>query len=207
MVILTVTSDGFTPYTGDSVITRQGTPRLGWNDLFIPQGTANFEVPIPDSSTPGTFSYSSSNTSVINFSGSQVVVGSTGSAVITATFTPSNTTDYQSGETVTATFTVTPGSGTVIVSTSAGATAEKGVRNTLTATVSNAGTVTFFLNGKRIPGCISVKSQSGTATCYWKPSLQGSFRLTATLIPTNTAIDPVSAEPLNVAVIRRSGRR
>lgn len=207
LVILTVTSDGFTPYTGDSVVTRQGTPRLGWSDLFIPQGSANFTIPEPDSSTAGTFSYSSSNTNIINFSGSQIVVGSPGSAVITATFTPTNTTDYVTGETVTATFTVTPGSGTVVVSTSVGATVEKGIRNTLTATVSNVGTVTFFLNGKRVPGCVAIKVQTLTASCNWKPSVQGSFRLTATLIPTNTSIDPVSAEPLNVAVIRRSGRR
>jgi hypothetical protein len=207
MVILTVTSDGFTPYTGDSVITRQGTPRLGWNDLFIPQGTANFEVPIPDSSTPGTFSYSSSNTSVINFSGSQVVVGSTGSAVITATFTPSNTTDYQSGETVTATFTVTQSAGSVIVSTSAGATAQKGISNTLTASVSTLGNVTFFINGKRVPGCISVKSLSGVATCSWKPASQGSVTLSARLIPQDVAIDPVTSAPLNVSIVRRTNRR
>jgi hypothetical protein len=207
MVILTVTSESFTPYTGDSVITRKGIPRLGWSDFYIPQGTPNFTVPEPDTSTAGTFTYSSSNTSVVNFSGSTLVVGSAGTAVVTATFTPTNTSNYITGETVTATFTVTQSAGSVIVSTSAGATAQKGVRNTLTASVSTLGNVTFFINGKRVPGCIGVKSVSGVATCSWKPSNQGGVTLSARLIPQDDSIDPVTSAPLNVSIVRRTGRR
>jgi hypothetical protein len=95
----------------------------------------------------------------------------------------------------------------VIVSTSAGATAQKGISNTLTASVSTLGNVTFFINGKRVPGCISVKSLSGVATCSWKPASQGSVTLSARLIPQDVAIDPVTSAPLNVSIVRRTNRR
>lgn len=206
LVILTVTSTGFTPYTGDSIITRAGHPVLSWSDYFIPRGTGQFTIPRPDSSTAGTFSYSSSNTSVISISGSTVTVGNAGTATITATFTPANTSNYLSGDTITALFTVVPSNGTLLVA-AAGGVAQKGIPNTLTATASDDGSVTFYANGKRIAGCISVRTQSSVATCSWKPSVQGTVSLTALLVPTNEAVSAIRASAVNVSVIRRTGRR
>ncbi len=206
LVMLSVSSAGFTTYTGDSIITRKGYPILSWSDYYIPRGTSAFTIPSPDSSTAGTFSYSSSNSSVISISGSTVTVGNSGTATITATFTPSNTTDFYTGETITSVFTVLPSGGTLIVSAPNGV-AQKGISNTLTATASDNGAVTFFVNGKRIPGCIGVRTQSSSATCSWKPSLQGSVTLSALLVPNNDLIETVRSAPVNVPVVRRTGRR
>ena len=206
LVILTVTSPGFTPYTGDSIVTRQGRPKITWNDLYIPRTTSTFTIPKPESSTAGTFTYSSSNTNIISISGSTASVVGTGTATITATFTPADTTNYTSGETITALFTVTPADGTLIVSVP-GSVAQKGISNTLTATSSSDGTVTFYANGKKIAGCISRPTQNLSATCSWKPTVQGSVTITAILIPTDESASAARANLLNVAVIRRTGRR
>jgi hypothetical protein len=207
LVMLTVTSEGLNPYTGDSVITVQGTPRLSWNNYYIPQSVDQFTIPAPSSNAQGTFSYSSSNTNVLTISGSTATIVGAGSAVITATFTPTNTTNYSSGEYVMGTFNITQSAGSLIVALSGGSTVAKGVIKTITATASAAGTVTFYINGRKVAGCGDVKTQSSVATCNWKPSVQGSAILTATWIPTNTQILPVTSTALNLAIGRRTGRR
>lgn len=207
LVMLTVTSEGLNPYTGDSVITVQGTPRLSWNNYYIPQSVEQFTIPAPTSNAQGTFTYSSSNSSVLSISGSTATIVAAGSAVITATFTPTNTTNYSSGQYVMGTFTITQSAGSLLVALSGGSTVAKGVVKTITATASAAGTVTFYINGRKVPGCGDVKTQSSVATCNWKPSVQGSATLTATWIPTNSQILPVTSTALNLAIGRRTGRR
>jgi hypothetical protein len=207
LVLLSVYSSGFTPYTGDSIITRQGRPQLGWSNFYIPRNFAPFTIPTPDTSTAGTFTYTSSNSSVLSISGSTATVVGSGTATVTATFTPTDTTSYLSGETITAVFTVNPGAGTLIVSVASGTTLAKGTARTLTASASDNGSVTFFINGKRLAGCVSIKTQSTTATCNWKPTVQGAVTLTALLVPNNSNIAPVSSSPLNLTVARRTGRR
>jgi hypothetical protein len=207
LVGLTVTSDGFTDYTGDSIVTLQSKPRLSWSDFYLPRDLEPFTIPEPETSTAGTFTYTSSNAGVLSISGNTATVVSSGTAVVTATFTPTDTTSFFDGETITATFTVNPGAGTLFISLSGGATAAKGVVKTMTATASASGAVTFYINGKRVPGCISVKTQSSVATCNWKPATQGSVTITALLIPGNSQISPVSASAVNMTIGRRTGRR
>ncbi len=207
LVILTVDGDGFTPYSGDSIITRQGRPQLGWSNFYLPRNISPFTIPTPDTSTAGSFTYTSSNSGVLSISGSTATVVSSGTATVTATFTPADTTSYLSGETITAVFTVNPGAGTLILSLSGGATAAKGVVKTMTATASDSGSVTFYINGKRVPGCLAVKTQSSVATCNWKPANQGSVTITALLVPTNSQIAPVTASAVNLNIGRRTGRR
>lgn len=80
----------------------------------------------------------------------------------------------------------------------------------LTATSTAAGEVTFFANGKRIAGCIRVKTQTSglnnVATCNWKPSVRGSSTVTVQITP-STAFGPGSSQPINISVAGRSGRR
>jgi DTW domain-containing protein YfiP len=83
----------------------------------------------------------------------------------------------------------------------------KGVVKTITATASNAGAVTFYINGKRVPGCVNVKTQSSVATCNWKPSVQGSVTLSAILFPSDSEVSNVKSTPINLAIGRRTGRR
>lgn len=58
--------------------------------------------------------------------------------------------------------------------------------STLIATVSTPGKVTFFANGKRIGGCVSlstVSSSTITASCEYKPAIRGGISISASLVP------------------------
>jgi hypothetical protein len=80
----------------------------------------------------------------------------------------------------------------------------------LVATVTYAGKVTFFSQGKRIAGCISVAtSGSGpyTATCNWKPATRGSTAVTALYVPTASPSNTVTLNWGKVFVLNRSGNR
>jgi hypothetical protein len=81
----------------------------------------------------------------------------------------------------------------------------------LTATVNAQGKVTFFANGKRIPGCIS-RITSGispiTATCNWRPTQRGSVRVHAVFTPNDLiTYERISSTNLNRGVANRSGAR
>jgi hypothetical protein len=88
---------------------------------------------------------------------------------------------------------------------------QKGLASTISVTSDTAGKVSFFLNGKRIAGCISRltagSSPSFTSTCTWRPTVQGVQRITAQLVTgVQGAATPTSA-PLNVFVNRRATLR
>jgi sugar lactone lactonase YvrE len=85
----------------------------------------------------------------------------------------------------------------------------KGVFTTLSTSVGAAGRVTFFANGKRIPGCIG-KSASGSTpiavTCSWKPNIIGSITIRAILTPTDNSLSTATTQ-ISTAVTRRSTLR
>ena len=54
--------------------------------------------------------------------------------------------------------------------------------STLRSTVDVDGKVTFFFNGKRIPGCINIQTVSKVANCSWKPSAVSYNYITAQLV-------------------------
>lgn len=68
----------------------------------------------------------------------------------------------------------------------------KGVVATITVTPtvaagSAAGKVSYFMAGKRIPGCYKKTfSGSGNSTCSWKPPTMGNEEISVTYTPTNT---------------------
>ena len=79
-----------------------------------------------------------------------------------------------------------------------------------TATVSALGKVTFYWNGKKIPGCQSLQasgSSTFTAVCQWKPALIGRGNLLAKLTPSTTAITGSSSSNFAVDVARRTTTR
>jgi hypothetical protein len=87
----------------------------------------------------------------------------------------------------------------------------KGSQTTISVTSDTAGTVRFFINGKRIAGCLSRpttgSSPTFTATCSWRPTVQGVHRVTAQLVTSvQAAAKPISS-PLTVNVSRRTTRR
>jgi hypothetical protein len=61
---------------------------------------------------------------------------------------------------------------------------------TLTSTAPIAGSVNFFLKGKRIPGCqkrpATLSGSNYIATCTWLPASNGSAPVSATVVATDT---------------------
>ena len=66
--------------------------------------------------------------------------------------------------------------------------------NSLVATVTYAGKVTFYSQGKRISGCINVATMGSgpyTASCNWKPTMRGTLTVTAIYTPTASPANPL----------------
>jgi hypothetical protein len=76
---------------------------------------------------------------------------------------------------------------------------------TISATTTSPGVVTFFDNDKVIPGCIR-KTITASTSCSWKPSLHGFNKLKATVIPTDTQYALGSAQ-MTVFITKRTGTR
>lgn len=86
----------------------------------------------------------------------------------------------------------------------------KGVSKNITATADTPGWITFFVNGKVIPGCRSVVT-SGTApsvsaNCLFKAAVKGSQSISAKLKPSTNATPSIS-EFLSITVAPRTTRR
>jgi hypothetical protein len=58
---------------------------------------------------------------------------------------------------------------------------KKGESVRLTTNTDQAGRITFFANGKRIPKCIGIITAGGNVTCDWKPTVQGAIKITASI--------------------------
>lgn len=112
----------------------------------------------------------------------------------------SATAGFNSGDGfVTITFMVDPVETSVNLSiTGNPATVSKSTSIQLVVTVGAAGVITFFANGKRIPGCIS-KQVSSTYTCNWRPSVRGMVVVTAQLKPTDSS-SYLNSKSINFAV-------
>lgn len=75
---------------------------------------------------------------------------------------------------------------------------------TISATITGQdGKVTFFADGKIIPGCRSRQSTSLVATCTWRPIVHRTVTISASLINSST----VSTTPMKILVVKRSNKR
>jgi hypothetical protein len=207
-VLFRVSASSFSNTYTDSILLVKGDPVLSWADSTKNNGASPYTVTAPVSNAIGSFAYSSSNTGVASVSGSTVTVVGQGSTTLTATLTPTDTTNFNSGVSVTSTLTVSASASTITISIAGGViTVTKGKAIVITASVNTAGKVKFFANGKVIGGC-AAKSATTSATCSWKPAIQGqSVALTALLDPTSGSYSNVRSPALNVGVGRRTGRR
>ena len=86
-------------------------------------------------------------------------------------------------------------------------TVNKGTSIQLTATVDQPGVVTFIANGKKIGGCVARVAASTTATCSWKPTIQGNASIYALLKPSNPIYTSSQSTPITLAIARRSNTR
>lgn len=77
----------------------------------------------------------------------------------------------------------------------------------LRVSVDTPSRVTYFANGKVIAGCRNVLSSSGIATCNWKPSIHGLYRLYANANPISTSYSATLTSVISVGVAARINRR
>jgi MBG domain (YGX type)/Concanavalin A-like lectin/glucanases superfamily len=177
-VVATVTSSqGTNSATSSSTaVVSKATPTFTWSGVSKTYGDPSFGFTAPTSSTPGTWTYSSGTPSVLSVSGSTATVAGYGSSIITATFTPSDTTSYISGGTTSMTVTVAKATPTF---TWSGVSKTYGDPTfTLTApTPSTPGTWTYSSGTASV---ISLSGSTATVAGY------GSSVITATFTPTDT---------------------
>jgi hypothetical protein len=76
--------------------------------------------------------------------------------------------------------------------------------STLRSTTDVEGKVTFFFNGKRIPGCINIQTVSKIANCTWKPSAINYNNITARVVASGGSL---TTSTLRIFVTKRSGNR
>ena len=79
------------------------------------------------------------------------------------------------------------------------------VSNTITATSTESGRVTFYADGKKIAGCIGLATSSNAVSCSWKPAIRKAQRLTAVLKTTGGQYSTI--QDLMVSVVSRTTRR
>ena len=117
---------------------------------------------------------------------------------------------YSDSQTVTISLLNLNEAGTITKVSISGST-YKGTTKAAAVTVNTAGRVRFFINGKRIAGCLSVSTSGSypnlTATCNWKPAFHGRQFITAQLVPIDTSFTTVMSAPQEVWVFKRAGLR
>ena len=145
------------------------TPTFSWANQTKAVGDANFRLTTPTPSTPGTFTYSSANTSVVSLDATytdSATVGVSGSSVITASFTPTDSANYASA-TTTMTLTVNKqAQAAVVLSLSSSSNRGSGSKAITFSTTggSDTGTVSYSVkSGGTASGCALSNSNTSTA--------------------------------------------
>ena len=113
VITATFTPTDTTNYVSGGTVTMtvavaQATPTFTWSNVAKTYGDSAFTLVAPTvaGSVAGSWSYASATTSVVSLSGSTAIVNAAGTSVITATFTPTDVSNYVSGGTVTMTISV-----------------------------------------------------------------------------------------------------
>lgn len=87
----------------------------------------------------------------------------------------------------------------------------KGSSSTITVSVNAPGFVRFFADGKRIAGCLNVATSGSTpaftASCNWKPTVQGAKVLSASFSPSDANFLAAVSSPATYIISNRTSRR
>jgi hypothetical protein len=165
--------------------TVKTTPTFSaWSNVTKTFGDANYTVTAPTvtGSLAGSLSYGSSNTGVISISGTTFTVAGGGGATITATFTPTDTVNYNSA-TTTNTVTVNKAAQTAITITTTAAT--YGSNLTLASTGGSTGGT---YNYSKVSGNCSLSGAVLTPTATGSCIVQSNLATTTNyLAETSTA--------------------
>jgi hypothetical protein len=88
---------------------------------------------------------------------------------------------------------------------------KKGNSSTISVSVNAPGFVRFFISGKRVPGCLRVAtsgtSPNYTATCTWKPSVQGTRTFSASFTPSDSTFLAANSAPTIYLISNRTNTR
>jgi outer membrane protein OmpA-like peptidoglycan-associated protein len=193
--------------TTSTLTVDKATPTFSWTNVSATYGDADFSIASPavaTTSATGTWTYSSANTSVAAIADTKFDVLDAGTSVITATFTPANTTNYVSGGTITMTVTVDTANQTTLTISSV--TGTYGTDLTLTtAGGSTNGIVTWGTVNGTATGC-AISSGKLTTTSA------GNCEVTATMAG-NSNYNPVTnlgttvtinAKPITVTAVAKT---
>ena len=176
----------------DSETATVNSPIIGFTVTNI-GGPATY---VSDAALPDGLSLSVSSGTL---SGTPTVAHSQLTLIITAS-------NVMGSSSQTFTITINSGSGSPTLNLSiAGGSLNYRTSANLTATISQAGIVTFYQNGKRIPGCISLRGNS-SIVCIYRPMSHGSVNLKA-ILKTSSGGNIVNSNVVSVGVGRRTGSR
>ncbi|MEI6551800.1 MAG: MBG domain-containing protein, partial [Actinomycetes bacterium] len=186
-------------YNSGAVTINKATPTLSnFANVSKTYGASTFDLTAPTAATPGTWSYSSGTTSVISISGSSATVVGAGTSVITATFTPDDTTNYNSGGTIS--MTVTVSKPTISITASSHTVAFGGSVPTITPTYSGFvnGDTASVISGLTCSTSYTTTTSVGTttSTCAGASASNYSFSYTSGVI-TITQGDQTTALTIN----------
>ena len=127
--------------------------------------------------------------------------------VVSITVSDGTLTDVQ---TLTLTITNVNESSIVGAPTFSGSTM-KGGNVTISMTSNVAGRARFFVNGKRIPSCLSRPTTGSypnfTVTCSWKPSVMGRQNVSASFTPTDNGFSATNSPVTTIQVLKRGTTR
>ncbi len=186
------TNYSFNTTTTSNLTIAKGKPTLNpWSNITKKYGDPSFGLTAPSSSVPGDFNFSSSNTSVISVSAETATVAAIGSSIITATFTPTDTTNYISGET--ATMTVTVGRALITITPDSNQSRVYGASDpTITYTVTSGALV----GSEQLSGALThAGAGQNTAT--------GSYAITSgSLTDANNPNYSITLAPINFAITK-----
>lgn len=88
---------------------------------------------------------------------------------------------------------------------------KKGNSSTISVSVDAPGYVRFFIDGKRIPGCLKIattgSSPNYSASCTWKPSFRGSRTFSASFTPSDANTLAANSEAKVYVISNRTNSR
>lgn len=179
-----------TSSSSTSIIIARQVPTFTWPDISKVYGDS-FTISAPSPSTPGTFTYTSANTSVVTLNSETATVVGVGTSIITASFIPTDTSNYRSGET--ATMTVTAARATLYIAPTAG---QSKVYGTSDPTITYSITSGALVGSDQLFGALTYAS-AGQNTAV------GSYSITSgTLTNANNPNYSITLTAVNFAITR-----
>jgi hypothetical protein len=163
-----------------TVTVAQATPTFTWSNVAKTYGDSAFPLAAPTvaGSIAGSWSYASATTSVVSLSGSTATVNAAGSALVTATFTPTDTANYVSGGTVAMTVSVATADQNGLTITSVSGT----YGSTITLDVSGgttSGSVSYAVSGIGCSESSGVLSRIDAGDCSVTATMAGNSNYNA----------------------------